>query len=71
MFIDVRVPPSTPLSMVLPQAFLFLKKHTLDLWSIYLLDCVNVHRFEGLPKHPVVYEPGRSCVLSKNTPQES
>ena len=41
MFIDLRVPPITPWSVRLPQALrLFLKKHPLDLRSMYLLDVI-------------------------------
>ena len=48
MFIDFRVPPSTPWSMILPQAQFFGAKNTpLDFWNMYLVDFVNIWELGG------------------------
>ena len=44
IFVDFRVPPSTPWSMCLPQSFFFSKNTPLDCWNMYLVDLVNIWR---------------------------
>ena len=47
MFIDFRVPPTTPWSMCLPQAFFPRTKYTLDFMSIHFIHVVIFTRFQG------------------------
>jgi len=44
----VRAPSTTPWSMCLPQALVFLENDAPDLLSTYIVNLVNVHEFEGL-----------------------
>ena len=45
LFADLWVLPSTPWSMILPQALFFLKSKNQDLGSMYLVDVAYVYRF--------------------------
>jgi len=103
--------PTTPWSMILPQALFFTKKHApvvfgqylldvfqcssmlgplqapcglgacrrrfcsskstpLDFWSMYLLDCVIFHQFEGPPSTPwsMSLPQALFCFLKKHAP---
>ena len=49
IFIDFRVPPTTPWSMILPQALFFSKNTPLEFWSMYLMDFVIFLAILGSP----------------------
>jgi hypothetical protein len=80
MFVDFRIPPSTPWSMCLPQALFFLKKHAPGFWEHascgfcqYLENFVVIRaggtRAQGLGEPPGGRRGNRWAVLPEGIPE--
>ena len=62
MFIDFRVPPTTPWSMCLPQAFFPLKKYTPGFYEhVFYICCINL----AISRSPCIFSKyGRSAQMT-------